>query len=182
VLGKKSGADVSDPMDKQIPGTINWAFEIFRFIGLRDSAINKPPDHIPDDLREAFAEGSACLSIECWNAAGAMFRLCLDLATRPLLPAADSPNTPAAKVRRDLGLRLAWLFDNGLLPKQLQEFARNIREDGNDGAHAGTLKKEDAADLLDFTTAVLERLYSEPERLRLAEDRRKSRRAPPTAP
>jgi hypothetical protein len=50
------------------------------------------------------------------------------------------------------------------------------KEDGNDGAHAGTLTKEDAEDLLDFATALFERMYTEPERLRLARERREKRR------
>jgi hypothetical protein len=54
-----------------------------------------------------------------------------------------------SKQRRDLGLRLPWLFDNGLLPADLRELAHCIKEEGNDGAHAGTLAKEDAEDLLD---------------------------------
>ena len=51
-----------------------------------------------------------------------------------------------------------------------------VKDDGNDGAHAGTLKKADAEDILDFTVALLERMYTEPERLRLAKARRDSRR------
>jgi hypothetical protein len=82
-----------------------------------------------------------------------------------------------SKTRRDLGLRLPWLFDNGILPADLRALSSCVREDGNDGAHAGTLKKEDAQDLLDFTTALLERIFTEPERLRLAEERRAQRRA-----
>jgi len=42
-------------------------------------------------------------------------------------------------------------------------------------AHAGTLNKIDAQDLLDFTHALLERLYTEPERLRLAKVRHDAR-------
>ena len=51
-----------------------------------------------------------------------------------------------------------------------------VKEDENDGAHEGTLSKEDAYELLDFTTALLERMYTEPERLRLAKERRDARR------
>ena len=107
-----------------------------------------------------------------------MFRLCVDIATRPLLPEADDSDSlqPNARQRRDLGLRLPWLFENGLLPAALTELAKCIREDGNDGAHIGILNKSDADDLLDFTTALLERLYTEPRRLELAEERRKARR------
>jgi hypothetical protein len=58
----------------------------------------------------------------------------------------------------------------------VREISTCIREDGNDGAHQGTLTKEDAEDLLDFTTALLERLFTEPRRLEIAQERRKERR------
>ena len=48
-----------------------------------------------------------------------------------------------------------------------------------DGAHAGTLTKDDAADLLDFTSRLLDRMYTEPARLKLAEERRDARRKKP---
>jgi hypothetical protein len=48
------------------------------------------------------------------------------------------------------------LFENDRLPVGLRELSACIREDGNDGAHAGTLTKEDAEDLLDFTHALLD--------------------------
>ena len=89
---------------------------------------------------------------------------------------ADDAQGPNARTRRDLGLRLPWLFQNGFLPAALKELSACIREDGNDAAHSGTLRKTDAEDLLDFTTALLERIYTEPERLRLAQQRRDSRR------
>jgi hypothetical protein len=54
------------------------------------------------------------------------------------------------------------------LPEALRDLSSCVKEDGNDGAHAGTLTKEDAEDLLDFTTALLERLYTEPKQLALA--------------
>jgi hypothetical protein len=68
------------------------------------------------------------------------------------------------------------LFENRLLPSDLRELAHCIKEEGNDGAHAGTLTKEDAEDLLDFTVALLERLVTEPKKLKLAEERRQDRR------
>lgn len=40
--------------------------------------------------------------------------------------------------------------------------AHKITVDGNGGAHEGTLSKHDADDLLDFTIALLERMYTEP--------------------
>lgn len=154
---------------------LNKWVDIERYVNLRDRAKYKAPDHVPENILTAFNEAATCLAVECWNAAGAMFRLCVDLATRPMLPEEEIPGLNS-KTRRDLGLRLPWLFDNGLLPGGLRELSACIREDGNDGAHVGTLKKEDADDLLDFTTQLLERLYTEPAKLKLAEKRRKARR------
>jgi Domain of unknown function (DUF4145) len=90
----------------------------------------------------------------------------------------NNENGLNAAIRRSLGLRLQWLLNNGLLPESLRELSSCIKEDGNDGAHAGTLKREDAQDLLEFTTLLLERLYTEPERLRLAKEPRDTRRGP----
>jgi hypothetical protein len=81
------------------------------------------------------------------------------------------------KIRRDLGLRLPWLFANGILSNDLLELSTCIREDGNDGAHQGTLTKADAEDLLDFTVSLLERLFTEPNQLRIAKERREERRS-----
>jgi hypothetical protein len=145
------------------------------FISLKNEATVEPPEHLPDKISAAFAEGANCLSIGCYNAAATMFRLCVDIATREMLPQTDESGLNA-KVRRNLGLRLPWLFDNGCLPESLRDLSSCVKEDGNDGAHEGTLTKHDADDLLDFTIALLERLYTEPERLQLAKERRNARR------
>ena len=116
-----------------------------------------------------------CLSVKCFNAAGTMFRLCVDHATTALLPDANSNGLNSA-IRRSLGLRLHWLFENGHLPQALKDLSHAVKEDGNDGAHAGLLTEQDAEDLLDFTVALLERLYTEPKRLELAVARRAARR------
>ncbi len=107
-----------------------------------------------------------------------MFRLCLDLLTKPLLPDTKNKEShqPSEFERRNLGPRLAWLFKEGLLPKDLQKLAASVRDDGNDGAHTGNLSKPDCDDLIDFTTVILERLITEPKKLELAEMRRAARR------
>ena len=112
---------------------LNEYFEIQRFISLRDNVSTKPPEHLSKDIENAFVEGAACLSIECHNAAATMFRLCVDLVTRPLLPEPTDSTKPQPdeRQRRELGRRLAWLFKNGFLPPELRELAKCIREDGN---------------------------------------------------
>lgn len=160
----------------KIEGALNQYLEVQYYVSLKDQTTVAPPEYIPKEIEAVFKEGATCLAVGCYNAAGTMFRLCVDLATRSILPKEEAEGL-SAKVRRDLGLRLPWLFANKLLPESLKELSSCIKEDGNDGAHAGTLKRPDAEDLLDFTTVLLERLYTEPERLRLAQERRESRQS-----
>jgi hypothetical protein len=155
--------------------SVNNLVRVERYISARDRATTPPPEHLPENIKLAFEEGAVCLSVNCFNAAGTMFRLCVDHASTALLPAADQPGLNAA-VRRSLGLRLQWLFDNGHLPQAMRDLSHAVKEDGNDGAHAGILNAKDAEDLLDFTVALLERLYTEPKRIELANARRSARR------
>ncbi len=168
-----SAARDKDPMDIKV--SLNNFLEIDRFISLKDAEGEKPPEHLPPDIEAVFKEAATCVVVQCWNAAGAMFRACIDLATRPMLPEGEVEGL-SNKTRRDLGLRLPWLFEHGYLAKGLQPLSACIHQDGNDAAHAVNLKREDAEDLLDFTKALLERIYTEPERIKIAEARREARR------
>lgn len=156
-------------------GGLNKLVRIERYISIADRTVSPPPAHLPKPINDAFVEGAKCFSIGCFNASAAMFRLCLDMATTDLLPK-DESKGPPAKTRRSLGLRLQWLLDNTILPEALRELSTCIKEDGNDGAHEGTLDKKDAEDIQDFTYILLERLYTEAERVRLATERRNARR------
>jgi hypothetical protein len=155
---------------------VNPLINIKGFVSLKDNVGEPPPEHLPDLINAVFEEGATCLAVGCFNAAGTMFRLSVDLATKALLPEIDEEGLNA-KIRRNLGLRLPWLFAQGLLPDALHELSMCIKEDGNDGAHKGTLTQTDVEDILDFTTALLERLYTEPHKLHLAKERREKRRA-----
>lgn len=155
-------------------GAINRYVNVENFVNLKDIAAAKPPDHLPKNVERIFREGATCLAVGCNNAAGTMFRLCIDIVTRGMLPEGEVQGLNA-KIKRDLGRRLPWLFDNSKLPKSLRELSSCIKDDGNDGAHKGTLSKEDAGDMLDFTYTMLERLYTEPKRIELAKERREAR-------
>jgi uncharacterized protein DUF4145 len=183
ILSEKSDADYKYVHKVGLLGiegaAANRYLGVEGYISLKDKAATPPPEHLPKEIEAAFKEAATCLAVGCFNAAGTMFRLCVDLATRSMLPAEDTPGLDAL-VRRILARRLSWLFANGRLPEGLKELSSCIRDDGNDGAHAGTLTRAEAEDLLDFTTALLTRLYTEPERLRLAEERRVQRRAKTT--
>jgi len=161
----------------QLDFAVNKIMKVEGHISLKDQVAVQPPLYLPQNIEAAFREGASCQAIGSNNAAAAMFRLCVDLTTKPMLPEGEANGLNNA-VRRNLGLRLPWLFDNGILPEGLRELSTCIKDDGNDGAHDGTLSEEDAADVADFTFELLERIFTEPEKLRLAKQRRDDRRNP----
>ncbi len=155
---------------------VNQKMNVNGYISLKDSAIDEPPQYLPPNIEAVFREGATCMACGCFNAAATMFRLCIDLSTKDMLPEGDV-NGLNQTIRRSLGLRLPWLIDNGSIPEALRELSACIKDDGNDGAHEGNLSEVDAADILDFTFVLLERLYTEPKRIKLASARRQARRA-----
>jgi hypothetical protein len=156
-------------------GSLNTFFDVRGFVNLTDNARVSAPEHTPPEIAAIFAEAASSIALSNWNAAGAMFRLAINLATKPLLPKEQIEGLTRRK-KRDLGPRVEWLMENGKIAKDLFDLSECIREDGNDGAHDGTLTKEDADDLLDFTVALFERMFTEPQRLELAKERRAQRR------
>ncbi len=158
----------------QNSGNVNDLIEITKYVNIRENSTDKPPEFLPKDINEVFEEGIICKSVECFNASATMFRLCLDKATKELLPT-ENIDGLNEKIKRSLGLRLKWLIDNNYIHKSLEELANCIKDDGNDGAHEGILSKEDLEDLYDFTFILLERLYTEPKKIEIANERRKTR-------
>ncbi|HGM5513836.1 TPA: DUF4145 domain-containing protein [Stenotrophomonas maltophilia] len=158
----------------QATGVLNHFVDVIGVINIKDVASIAPPEHLPAPIEAAFSEGASCLAIGCVNAAAAMFRLCVDLATIDLVPAVGE-GAPNPRTARELGLRLVWLFENGKLPEDLHDLSVCIKDDGNDGVHRGSLSSAEAEDLLDFTTELLRRRYTEKERIRLARERKEAR-------
>lgn len=174
VAQKRWGDDYVDKGLENFDRSINAVVYVKGYISIRNLSAQSPPQHLPEGIESVFNEGATCLAVGCYNAAAAMFRLCLDLATKSkLLKYAEKPN---ASIQRSLGQRLDWLFDKEGLPKSLRELSTCIKDYGNDGAHEGTLSKEDAEDIFDFTYHLLERLYTEPAKLEQANRRRESRK------
>ncbi len=174
VLHKEGRHNFEDEHLMGLVGNIKEYVSIIGPVTPADLSFELPPEHLPQDIELAFIEGSKCLSINCFNASATMYRLCLDFATKDLLPPLGEE--PGTKIRRSLGLRMGWLFDNGLLPEALRDLAECVKDDGNDGAHEGILDEESALDLKDFAYILLERLYTEKYRLEQAKQRRLERK------
>ena len=156
----------------QLAGDLAIWFKFERFITNADTESKPSPDSLPEQISSAFSEGVRCLAIACPNAAGAMFRLCLDLATQGLLPDLEAQGGPDRHTRRNLAPRLLWLFENGILQQDLDELSKAVKGNGDDGAHEGSLTADDAEDIYDFSYELLSRIYSQPARLAAASKRR----------
>ena len=175
VINQKGRSTTSNAMNiMSVDGSLNKRCNIMKFINYSDISIENPPEHLPENIKNVFNEAARSYAIECWNAAGCMFRTSVDLATKDLLQKNNCE--PDQHTRRSLARRIYWLFENGFLSNDLLELSSCIKEDGNDAAHTATLRKEDAEDLLDFTFALLERIYTIPMNVEIAEERRKNRR------
>ncbi|WP_343502371.1 DUF4145 domain-containing protein [Alloyangia pacifica] len=155
--------------------SMSKCLKILGYISLKDRSREAPPEHIPDAVRAAYVEADTCLSTDCWNASAAMFRTCIDLATKSLLPK-DNEDGLNHQKRNRLHDRLEWLFSTNRLPLSLKPLAACVKDIGNDGVHDCSLEAADAADLRDFTRVLLERVFTEPARVNLAIQRREERR------
>jgi len=154
--------------------------EVIEYVSQKHFAAHTPPKHLPKDIKSAFEEAETCLAVGCFNAAGVMFRLCLDLAVLEKLETLlkeEKVEVPSDIKKRTLAAKLNWLFDESHINPKLRELSTCIKDDGNDGAHRGTLGKADAEDLLDFTQELLEHLYTAPKKLKIANERKKDRRS-----
>lgn len=134
-----------------------------------------PPEHLPEEIKIIFIEASKCLSLSCFNATAAMFRLCLDRVTKEIVNQ-NIELSPTQNDKKSIHNRLIWIFDKNILNRDLEELSRCIKDDGNDGAHDGNIGKDEAEDLFDFTYEFLETVYTKPARLRNATERRQLRR------
>ena len=86
-------------------GMIDNHITVLGYSTSADYIYKRPPEFLPPDIEAAFIEGAKCMSIGCYNAAATMFRLCLDFATKSLLPEGEAIGLNNS-TRRSLGLRM----------------------------------------------------------------------------
>ena len=144
---------------------LNNIIEIRHYVNTRNMASRPAPEDTPEGIKDVFREGAESVTGNCPNAAVAMFRLCLDLATKPL------------HAEKNLKRRLDRLFESNKLPEDLKELSHCIREDGNAGVHDGIITLNDANDIMDFCDILLTKLYTEPAKIKAAQKRQEERRA-----
>ncbi len=83
------------------------------------------PIHIPDRVVTPFAQGLASIRTQSWDAAGAMFRKAIDIATKHL---GTAPSLTLIKRIDDLAV-------NHTITPGLKDLAHKVRLGGNDAVH-----------------------------------------------
>lgn len=125
-------------------------------------------EKIIEPIRKDFMEANLCFSVSAYRAAAVMARralqsICLD---------------KGAKEGDDLKKQIDWLFAQGVVTKDLKEWAHEVRLVGNDAAHPKKpegnqpVSKEDAEDILQLLDQFCQVLYVAPA---IAEERKKLR-------
>lgn len=136
------------------------------------------PDPLPKDIdsriigaiKKDFEEATLCFSINAYRAAAVMARralqcICLD---------------KGVKENQKLERQIDWLFEQGIITKELKGWAHEVRLVGNDAAHPKKpgedqlVTKEDAGDILELLDQFCQVLYVAPA---IAEERKKLREA-----
>ncbi|MER8839450.1 DUF4145 domain-containing protein [Mesorhizobium sp. M0913] len=125
-----------------------------------------PPlsDSIPDRVAFLFYEAAICRRAHRYEAAGAIFRKTIDVASKHLYSTDErlKDRKPADALRS----RLRALGDLRILDEEIVELADVAALDGNDAAHdVDPYTAAEAEALEDLTADLLDRLFVRPARL-----------------
>jgi hypothetical protein len=171
-----------DIMKDSAGAPANYFFDQIELQKPKFNDVASCPEFVPDKIEEIFEEAATCRAIGCFSASGAMYRKVIDQATRTLVDAKpeqgpNEGNGISWKEFKDLRLRLNWLIKNGNLPNGIDQLVECVREEENDAAHAlESIGHDGAADLEDFSKAILEFLFTMPGKISRNIDRRADRR------
>ncbi|MHA6642299.1 DUF4145 domain-containing protein [Mesorhizobium sp. A623] len=119
---------------------------------------------IPERIRNLFLEATTCRRTRKYEAAGAMFRKTIDVATKHIYATDDrlQGKNPADAPRS----RIRSLGDMKILDGDIVELADVAVLDGNDAAHdVDPYTAEEGEALEDLTADLLDRLFVRPAKL-----------------
>ncbi len=125
---------------------------------------------VPEALREAYNEAVACFRAKAFTASAIMCRktlegLCLEHGVK----------------ERGLAAGLKKLKDTGVIEARLFEWAEALRTLGNEAAHGvrATISRQDAKDIIEFTEALTEYVFTYRDRFERFKKRRQKRPSTP---
>lgn len=116
------------------------------------------PPHTPDAVKKRFLEGEEAFRRQSWNAAVAMYRSALDIATKGM---------PGVPQNQTFFSRLQWLHDNHRITPEIRAWVDHVRVEGNDALHdPEEFEEEDAKPLRFFTEMFLRYVFELPGEVR----------------
>lgn len=126
-------------------------------IGLDSPFVLYPPEdkivdpNLPDSIRKAFNEALTCFTSRAYLGTALLCRRTLEMICH------DHKSK-----KRTLASQLKDMKDNGIIDVRLFDWAEALRVSGNEAAHSADVNigQEDAQDLVDFTHALLEYVYT----------------------
>lgn len=127
---------------------------------------------VPEPIRKAFGEACDAFDLaEAYTASAIMCRKVLE-------GICDTHKAPG----RNLAARLESLYKSDQLDKRLYEWITELRIIGNEAAHDVNVQvsREDASDLLDFTEAAAEYIYTFKQKFDEFKERRAKAKKPHT--
>lgn len=133
-----------------------------------------PPDHnrinpnLPTSLKSAYAEAISCFKAKAYTATAIMCRKTL-----------EGICAEHGVTGNNLVSNLKHLRDKGIIESRLFEWADALRISGNEAAHdvKVTISAEDARDVLDFTNALLEYIFTFRDKFQQFKQRRLAKQA-----
>jgi hypothetical protein len=125
------------------------------------------PADVPQNIESFYNQGLENLAAGRWDAAGAMFRKSLDVATKLIAP---------EKRSKTLHARINELVSEGQLTTAMGEWSHEIRLDGNDAVHDEEPETKDDANIAQrFTEALLTYSFTLPAMV----EANRTKRVPP---
>ncbi|MBO0141586.1 DUF4145 domain-containing protein [Agrobacterium sp. Ap1] len=121
-------------------------------------------EDIPDRVRDLFRQAVRCRQLSLFDAAGAMFRKTIDVATKEIYT--NDPRLSGKKAADAPRARVVALGQLKVLDEDIVELADVALMDGNDAAHdVDPYTSIEAEALQDLTDDLLDRLFVKPARI-----------------
>ena len=116
------------------------------------------PAHTPADIASYYAQGVACLQVQSWDAAGAMFRKAVERGLRERFES----------TKRGLYHLIEGARTLQQITPELADWAHQIRLDGNEAVHGHLFTETEATRLGAFTKLLLQYIFYLPGELKAA--------------
>lgn len=119
----------------------------------------------PKEIRTAFEEACTCYRSQAYTASAIMCRKTI-----------EGVCAEHGVEERNLSISLKKMKENGLIDERLYEWSDALRLVGNEAAHGVTtsITQPDAKDMIEFTNAILDYLFSYRDRFEQFKKRRES--------